>query len=380
MEDRSMAASAPTAAEEDPSVAVPSPADLRRAGILGVVYALTALVFWFDITIDSPLAAGVLYVPLVLTAAQSKRPRAVWILAAIASALTIAGCVLTASAASPVALVNRSLSLGAILLTASLVNEQQKSNARLARAVARADAAEAAKTQLLRNASHDFRNSLNAVLGFTELLKHDCLPGQKDALGAIEQGGRRLLDSVENLIDLTALDDQGPCLAAIDLGALLGESVTNARVAAQGRSVAIVRDPPFDGIPEAFGDQWAVRRILDNLFQNAVKFSPIGARVRTRLHADGSTVAVEIEDEGCGIRREMVPQLGGSILSAEQRPRHDADGLGLGLALATKLTALTGGRLEFSTEPGRGTTARLSLPRAERRDGGPFSSAQAVAK
>jgi signal transduction histidine kinase len=218
---------------------------------------------------------------------------------------------------------------------------------------------------LLRNASHDFRNSLNAVLGFTELLKHDCLPGQKDSLGAIEQGGRRLLDSVENLIDLTALDEQGPSMAAIDLDALLDETVTYARASAQGRSVAIIRDPPFDNVPLAFGDQWAVRRILSNLFQNAVKFSPIGGRVRTRLHADGAMIVIEIEDEGSGIKREMVPQLGQSLLSAPQRPRHDADGLGIGLALATRLTALTGGQLAFSSEPGAGTTAKLTLPLAE---------------
>jgi signal transduction histidine kinase len=365
MEDRSVAAGAPTAAQEEaPVLAGPPVADLRRAATLAVAYALAALVFWFDCTVDSPLASGVLYVPLVLTAAQSRRPGAVWMLAAVATALTIVGGIIPVFDSSAIAVVNRSLSIGAILLTASFVAEQQRTNARLAQTIARAEAAEAAKTRLLGDASHDFRNSLNAVLGFTELLKHDCLPAQKDALSAIEQGGRRLLDSVENLIDLTALDEQGPSMAAIDLDALLEETVTYARVTAQGRSVTIVRDPPFDGIPLAYGDQWAVRRILNNLFQNAVKFSPVGGRVRTHLQIGRACVAVEVEDEGCGIRRDMVPQLGQTVLSASDHPRSDADGLGIGLALATKLAALTDAKLSFSSDAGVGTTAKLTLPLA----------------
>ncbi|HLG86998.1 MAG TPA: HAMP domain-containing sensor histidine kinase [Alphaproteobacteria bacterium] len=367
MDDRSAAAGAPTAAEEAPVLAGPLAADLRRVAILGVAYALAALVFWFDSTVDSQLASGVLYVPLVLTAAQSRRPGAVWLLAAVATALTIIGGLVPVLDRGLIALVNRSLSIGAILLTASLVAEQQKANTRLAATISRAEDAEAAKTRLLGNASHDFRNSLNAVLGFTELLKYDCLPAQKDALSAIEQGGRRLLDSVENLIDLTALDEQGPSMAAIDLDALLEETVTYARVAAQGRSVMIVRDPPFDGIPLAYGDQWAVRRILNNLFQNAVKFSPIGGRVRTRLQIGHASVAVEIEDEGCGIRQDVVPQLGQTVLSASDHPRSDTDGLGIGLALATKLAALIDARLDFSSQPGAGTTATLTLPLAASR-------------
>ena len=365
MEDRSVAAGAPPAAQEEaPALAGPPAADLRRAAILAVVYALAALVFWFDCTVDSPLASGVLYVPLVLTAAQSRRPGAVWMLAGVATVLTIIGGLVPAVDTSAIALVNRSLSIGAILLTASFVAEQQRANARLAATVARAEAAEAAKTRLLGDASHDFRNSLNAVLGFTELLKHDCLAGQKDALSAIEQGGRRLLDSVENLIDLTALDEQGPSMAPIDLDALLTETVTYARVTAQGRSITIVRDPPFDGIPLAYGDQWAVRRILNNLFQNAVKFSPVGGRVRTHIQIGRGHVAVEVEDEGCGIRRELVPQLGQTVLSASDHARSDADGLGIGLALATRLASLTGAKLNFSSEPGAGTIAKLTLPLA----------------
>lgn len=362
MENRSVATGASTAPEEATKLAGSPAADTRRAGLLGIAYGLAALVFWFDCTVNSPLAAGVLYIPLVLTAGQARRPGAVWILAAIACVLTLIGGVYPIVNTAMVSIVNRLLSIGAILLTASLVAEQHRANARLAAAIARANAAEAAKTRLLANASHDFRNSLNAVLGFTELLKHDCLPGQRDALAAIEQGGRRLLDSVENLIDLTALDEQGPSMAAIDLDALLDETVTYARGTAHGRSVTIIRDPPFDGIPIAYGDQWAVRRILSNLFQNAVKFSPVGGRVRTRLRPEGEGVTVEIEDEGSGLRTDIVPQLGRSLLSASDHPRNDADGLGIGLALATKLARLTGAKLAFSSEPGAGTIAKLTLP------------------
>lgn len=338
-------------------------ADFRQVCMLAFVYALSAIVFLIDVSIDFPLAAGVLYVPLVLTATRSRQRHTVWKLAGLACVLTAVGLLLPHySPVGPIALVNRLLSIGAILLTASLVSDQQKTKARLASAIARADAAEIAKTRLLRNASHDFRNSLNAVLGFTELLKDDCRSNQRDALAAIEQGGRRLLDSVENLIDLTALDEQGPCLGAIDMHTLLSEAITKAKITAEGRSVAIVWDPPFDALPPVQGDQWAVRRIMDNLFQNAVKFSPIGGRVRTRLRSNAGAIVVEIADEGCGMKRETIEQLSEPLLGIEHYARSDTDGLGIGLALANKLADLTGGRIEISSQPGRGTTASLALP------------------
>jgi len=337
----------------------------RQAGLMAVVALLTAAVFWVDVTSDFSLAAGVFYVPLVLAATHFRQPRVLWALMATACGLTAIGFVLPRPGFDLVPVVNRALSIGAILLTGLLVRQQQRTNAQLAAASARADAADIAKSQLLRNASHDFRNSLNAVLGFTELLKEDCQPGQKDALNAIEQGGRRLLDSVENLIDLTALDEQGPCFSATDLKPMLQETITKAKIAAVGRSVAIVWDPPFVGIPPAHADQWAVRRILDNLFQNAVKFSPVGSRVRTRLLPMDGKVVIEIADEGDGMRRETLEQLGASAVNIEHHARSDSDGLGIGLTLATRLAKLTGARLDITSEPGRGTTARLALSVAE---------------
>jgi signal transduction histidine kinase len=362
MQDSSVASCTPRVSDRKSALWNIGAIGRRQAGILGIIYASTAAAFWLDVATDFRLAAGLFYVPLVLTAALFKQPRATWTLVAVACALTAAGCFLPLPLTSFSTLVNRVLSIGTILLTGALVSNQQGINARLARAIARADAADIAKSQLLRNASHDFRNSLNAVLGFTELLKEDCQPGQKDAIGAIEQGGRRLLDSVENLIDLTALDEQGPCLSATDLKPLLQEAITKAKIAAVGRSVAIVWDPPFEGIPPVHADQWAVRRILDNLFQNAVKFSPVGERVRARLRPVGDAVVVEIADEGCGIRRETVEQLGAPLLNIEHHARSDSNGLGIGLTLATRLAGLTGATLDLASPPGRGTIACLTLP------------------
>src|SRR5579871_2310005 len=91
MHDPGTIASPQTAAEGRSAFAGPRAADLRRMGILGVVLAMTALVFVFDVSVDTPLAAGVLYVPLVLTASQFRNPRSVWILAGIACALTLIG-------------------------------------------------------------------------------------------------------------------------------------------------------------------------------------------------------------------------------------------------------------------------------------------------
>ena len=339
-------------------------AEYGQIGIIAIVYAVTALVFYFDITINSPLAAGVLYIPLVLTATQFRNKSALWVFTAIACLLTIAGYFLPHLATSSIALTNRSLSLGVIALTALLVRDQQNGEERLKAATMRAAAAELTKTQLLRNASQEFRNSLNAVMGFTDLLKSDCRQGQRDALGAIEQGGQRLLDTVENLIDLTASEEDGPRLGSVDLKTVLESATAKARTAAAERDIVIVWDPPHDGVPPGLGDEWAMHRILDNLLRNAVRFSPVGGRVRIKLQRKGSAATIEIADNGRGMRPEMIEKLGEPILNTGGMTGRDSDGLGIGLALSFKLAQLTKGEIEIASQPGRGTTVTVSLPLA----------------
>ena len=330
--------------------------------VLGVVGLLTAIVFYFDITTGSSLAAGMLYIPLVLTATQFRHKHAVWTFAAVACVLTLSGFALRDVYGDAIACTNRLLSAGAIVLTAFFVREQQKTQQRLAGAITRAEGAEIAKSQLFQNASHEFRTSLTAVMGFTELLKDGCLPEQVDAIGAIEQSGQRLLESVENVIDLTALEEQGPSLSKIDVKALLEQSIMKIGQSANERDVKIVWDPPFDAVPPALADDWAVRRILDNLLRNAVKFAPPGGRVRLKVRREAGNVVTEIADNGRGMRRELIERLGDPIIQTVGIAGRDSDGLGIGLALSVKLARLTGGRLDLASDFGRGTTATLSLP------------------
>ena len=330
--------------------------------IRAVVYAITAFVFYFDVTTDSPLAAGVLYVPLVLTSSQFNRRNWTWIFSGIACLLTALGILIPDLHFTLIGLANRSLSIGTILLTAAFVTAQQRTHERLAAATARAGDAELAKSQLMQKAGHEFRNSLNAVLGFTQLLKLDCQPEQKEAIQAIEQGGQRLVETVENLIDLTDMEERGPCLRRLNLAALLQEAATRVQTAADERDVIVVWDPPHDRVPDVFGDDWAVRRILDNLFRNAVKFSPAGGRVRIRLLNQRDNATIEIADSGRGMRPELLERLGDPLLGPAGFAGRDADGLGIGLALSLKLASLTQGKLNIASEYGRGTTASFSLP------------------
>jgi signal transduction histidine kinase len=330
--------------------------------ILAFVASLTAVVFYFDITTGSPLAAGMLYIPLVLSATQFRHRNAVWIFAAVACCLTLTGFLLPRVHGDTIAMTNRLLSAGSIILAAVFVRDQQRTQDRLAGAIARAETAESAKSHLFQNASHEFRTSLTAVLGFTELLRDGCLPEQTDAIGAIEQGGQRLLDAVENLIDLTALEEQGPCLTRIDMKDTLELALARLNRAAGERDIKFVWDPPFDPAPAALGDDWAVRRILDNLLRNAVKFSPQGGRVRLKVRREDDRIAVEIADNGRGMRPALIEKLGDPLIHILGAAGRDSDGLGIGLALSVKLARLTGGRLKFASDLGRGTTAILSLP------------------
>ena len=328
--------------------------------LAGFIYLACTAAFIGDLTHDITWAYGVLYVPLVCTAVFFRNPHCVWWLAAIASAMIVLGSMFPVMDVSAIMVVHRLLSIAAILTSAVLVRLARTMRDLLERQTLGAQAADRLKTQIFANLSHELRTPLNAIIGFADLLMADCRPDQRASLAHLQDAGRRLLVTIENLLDLSQAADRALRAERLDLPAILRQAIDAARSGTSERRITLLNSIAAD-TPPAIGDPWAMRRIADNLIGNAVKFTAPGGSVRvTTETADGSVFAV-VEDTGGGMSADVLAQLGEPFFQAEGGLDRTHEGLGTGVALCRKLADAMGATLEFVSTPGQGTTVRLGL-------------------
>lgn len=332
--------------------------------VSGIIYFACGAAFVGDLAYDIPWAFGVLYIPMVCTAVLHRDPHCVWWLAAIAIAMVVVGCFFPVANFGTTSTANRFLSIIAILTTAALVRLARSTRDRLEQQTLRAQAADRTKTQILANLSHELRTPLNAIIGFAELLAADCRPDQLNSLEHLRSASRRLLVTIENLLDLAHATDRVLRIEPLDLATILGQAIEGARNNATEQNVTLLNGVAA-ATPRAIGDAWAVRRISDNLIGNAVKFTAPGGSVQVSTEAANDRVFAVVGDTGGGMSADVLRQLGEPFFQAKGGADRPHQGMGTGLALCRRLADAMGAKLEFASEPGHGTTVRLGLRAAE---------------
>ena len=328
-----------------------------------VVYAVCAGAFVADVTYDTPVVFGVFYVPLVATAVFYRDPLSVWWLAGLAFVLVVIGFFLPSIGRDVTSnVINRALSIGAILITACLIHHERLIRERLAEQTARAEAADRAKTEVFNNLNHELRTPLASVLGFAELLMPNARPDQAAALAHIKSGGKRLLATLDNLIDLTQIEDRTIRLRPIDLAGVLQQAVEESRPLAADKEVSLNLTPADPAMPRVLADGWALRRITDNLIGNGIKFTEAGGTVDVSAHQTPEGVVVAVRDTGAGMPPDVLEQIGTQFYQADSGTARRYEGMGAGLALSLRLADAMGAAVHFDSTPGSGTTASLVLP------------------
>jgi signal transduction histidine kinase len=334
----------------------------RRRWVIGGIIAAAAAAFAADLFTDRLLAFGVAYIPLICTAAFHRDARAVWWVAGLTTLMVLFGSFLPYLNADVTAsLLNRVLSLLAIGVTAVLVRYERYVRDRLIEQRRRAQSAERAKTHLLSNLSHELRTPLNAILGFSDLLLADCRPDQLSALRQVSTSGKRLLRTLENLIELSRFDERVWQLQDVDVARLLRQLTEAAQPEAAEQQIvlAYTADP---GRQMVNTDPTALRRILDNLLANAIKFTRPGGSIEVTLRTEPEWIIATVRDSGIGMPRQVLDRLGAPFFQGDGGMTRRFEGMGTGLALSLRLAAVMGANLTFESAPGQGTTAHLRLP------------------
>ncbi len=252
------------------------------------------------------------------------------------------------------------------------VEELERTEKELERTQAVLQDALRVKTEFMNNVTHELRTPLNSVLGFTELLL-DEVPGPLNAQQAafaadVLAAGRRLLALVEGILEMSRLDMAGAAFdrAPVEVGGMLEEGVAAQRKAAEACGLSLRLDVAAD-VGSAELDSKALRRMLDALLDNAIKFNRDGGTVAVRARRDEDWLNIAVADTGIGIAREDLAKLFKPLTQLDAGLARRRGGVGLGLALARRLAELHGGTIEVESEPGKGSTFTLRLPVQEKK-------------
>jgi two-component system cell cycle sensor histidine kinase PleC len=223
----------------------------------------------------------------------------------------------------------------------------------------------------LSNMSHELRTPLNAVIGFADMMAEASFgphshPKYAEYARDITDAGRHLLALVNDVLDLSRISDGNLDLspARVDARRALVRAVRavwpSIRKTGQRLRVHAARD-----VSLVLVDPTALHQILLNVLSNAVKYTPAGGRISLRLGGDvQGFVEIRVEDDGPGIRREILEQIGRPFVRADDAYTSSQSGVGLGLAISVGLARASGGDLLIESREGEGTCAILRLPAA----------------
>jgi signal transduction histidine kinase len=260
------------------------------------------------------------------------------------------------------------------------VTDLKRAQAELVLARDAAENTNRAKSVFLANMSHELRTPLNAIIGYSQMLREDCIgPEQPEVLSdleKIERSGHILLGIINDILDLSKVEAGRETVKpqSIDVAAVL-QDVSNAvqpLVRQQGNVLEI--DCP-EHARLAYADLPKFRQSVLNLVNNALKFTERGrvSVVVNKLRSgDREWTEVHVSDTGIGIGREHLGKLFQPFSQVDGSATRKYNGTGLGWAISKKFCQMMGGDITVESEPGRGSRFSIRVPAG--RDVGQTSS------
>lgn len=222
------------------------------------------------------------------------------------------------------------------------------------------------KSAFLTNMSHEVRTPLQGIIGSSQILAEEVSEELREFASIIEQSGKRLLDTLNSVLDVSRLESGEMTVNCHPVEVV--EEVE--QVIEEFKPIADQKDLPLyvrraPSSVQAHLDSTYLRRILNNLIGNAVKFTREGY-VAVEVEANGTCVEVRVIDTGTGVSEEFLPKLFEEFKQESTGLTRSHEGTGLGLSITKRLVELMDGTIEVESTKGEGSTFAVRFPRSTR--------------
>ena len=256
--------------------------------------------------------------------------------------------------------------LSGYLVLVQDVSERKRIENELVSAKERAEESDRLKSAFLANMSHEIRTPMNGILGFADLLKDPELSGEKQQkyLSVIEKSGERMLNTINNLIDISKIEagQMTVSLSPVSVNEQINEVESFFREEAAGKGLEITCIKP---LPESESvvetDAEKLYAVLANLVKNAIKFTPEG-KVVCGYRSKGETFEFFVQDTGVGIPESRQAAVFDRFVQADFTLSAPFEGSGLGLAISKAYVEMLDGKMWLQSTEGKGTTFFFTIP------------------
>jgi len=229
-----------------------------------------------------------------------------------------------------------------------------------------AEAANQAKSRFLGMVSHELRTPMNAIVGFTDLLRREALPATADTMaGKVLTAAEQLLGLVDGLIEFTR--NAPSQTAPFALRVVMGEACQVPFAAARAKGLAATLEIADDLPPFLHGDAHRIAVVIRQLAANAAKFTAHGS-IRVRAESIGTrpndeiALRISVTDTGIGIPADKQAGLFNAFHQQDDSPTRRYGGVGLGLALTRQAARMMGADIDMHSTPGQGSVFWIDLP------------------
>lgn len=247
---------------------------------------------------------------------------------------------------------------------ASLVLDRLHREDTLRQAKKEAEEASQLKSAMLANMSHEIRTPLTSVTGFAEMLKNTLEGEQRQFARRIYGSGQRLMKTLDSVLELSRLEASSDELERDDvsLSEVVRTCLEMTRPSAKESGVTIQTDLSAGSVEGAW-NRGAIRHIVENLLDNAIKFTPQGGGVEVRVFEDADDAVLTVKDTGIGIREEVQSEIFEAFKQESEGLTREYEGSGLGLSIVKRLTEAHQGTITVESEKGAGSLFTVRLPK-----------------
>jgi PAS domain S-box-containing protein len=253
-----------------------------------------------------------------------------------------------------------------IIGTVQDITEQKLVEQKLIKAKEKAEESDRLKSAFIANLSHEIRTPMNGILGFADLLNTPNLSeeSQKMYVDAISSSGKRMLDIIFDLIDISKLESgqMEIKIDIVDISRVLDELFIFFLPEANKKGVMLKFNkelPPDKILIET--DKTKLMQILTNLIKNALKFTSRGY-VEFGCEIEGNNYLFYVKDTGIGVKKEFHEQIFERFRQGDVTPSGIYEGTGLGLAISKAYVELLGGKISVESEPSKGSLFSFIIP------------------